>query len=101
VTFPVSVEGERELPATFALRQNYPNPFNPATTIEFSTGSRRHAVLTVYDLLGREVVTLVNGDLPPGTHAVQFDGRGCASGVYLYRLTAGDVVLMRRMVLLK
>lgn len=97
----------REIPATlpdrFALEQNYPNPFNPTTTIRFSIPSSVKDVVTlrVYDLLGREVATLVNGSLTAGSYETTFDASLLASGVYLYKLQAGSFVGTRKMLLMK
>jgi hypothetical protein len=88
-------------PRTFALSQNYPNPFNPATEIRFAVPTAGQVRLAVYDLLGREVRLLVDEARNPGTYAVRFDARGLASGVYLYRLEAGSLTLVRKMVLLQ
>ena len=89
------------LPAEIALGQNYPNPFNPATTIQFSLPTAGPASLKVYDLLGREVATLLNESKSPGSYEVRFDAARLASGVYLYRLTAGDFVRTRKMTVLR
>jgi endo-1,4-beta-xylanase len=104
----VAVEESRNVPAEFALGQNYPNPFNPTTVIEYAVGgiSGQQSVvsnvrLTIHDLLGREVATLVNEKKPAGNYAVRFDASGLACGVYLCRLTAGLYVETRRMVLIK
>jgi hypothetical protein len=75
----------------FMLSQNYPNPFNPSTTIQFSILDPQFTILTVNDLLGREVAVLVNGNTSPGTHAVSFNASGLAGGVYFYRLTTTSV----------
>ena len=93
-------------PASFKLAQNYPNPFNPTTAIRFSLPSQgrggvRSVLLQVYDLLGREIATLVNEKKAPGTYAVTWDATGQASGVYLYRLRAGEYVATRKLVLLR
>jgi len=94
-------------PVSFVLSQNYPNPFNPATTIRYSlpatdaAGSGTRVKLKVYDLLGRDIATLVDGVLTPGEHVVTFDGSHVASGVYLYRLDAGASRLNRKMVLVR
>ena len=82
----------------FELKQNFPNPFNPTTTISFRMPEHAHAQLVVYDLLGREVATLVDESLQAGTHNVQFDARNLASGVYIYRLTAGNYSETRKMI---
>jgi hypothetical protein len=89
------------LPGQFALHDNYPNPFNPATIIEFDLPARAEVRLDVFNILGQKVVTLIDQELPPGPHAVRFDGDGLASGVYLYRLKAGDLEATKKMVLLK
>jgi hypothetical protein len=91
------------------LNQNYPNPFNPITKIKFtlphhSNGERKGAslvTLKVYDVLGREIKTLINKELSPGSHDVNFDGRNLTSGVYFYRLDAGSFVQTKKMVLLR
>jgi photosystem II stability/assembly factor-like uncharacterized protein len=94
------VEGERQLPRDFVLEQNYPNPFNPTTKIQFTIVNRLLTIINVYDLVGREVATLVNGVNEPGTYTVQFDGSGLAGGVYMYRLQAGAYVQSRKLLLL-
>lgn len=88
-------------PETFALFQNYPNPFNPGTKIRFDLTETRFVTLTVFDMLGREVAVLVNDWRVPGSYDVPFDGKGLASGVYLYRLQAPPAVLTRKMVLVR
>ena len=89
------------LPAEFALRQNYPNPFNPSTTIAFDVPRRTAIRLAVFDLLGRRVMTLVDGVYNPGSYHVSADFTGKASGIYLYRLEAADFYLVRKMVVMK
>lgn len=79
-----------EVPTEFSLRQNYPNPFNPRTTISFQLTAVSQTTLTIYDLLGREVATLVRDKLAPGTYRREWDATGYPSGVYFYRLQAGD-----------
>jgi hypothetical protein len=83
------------------LYSNYPNPFNPNTVIRFSLSVAGMTNLKVYDILGREVATLVNEELKPGTYEVDFDGTNYSSGVYYYRLTAGEFTETRNMVLLR
>jgi hypothetical protein len=93
---------EREtLPTEITLRQNYPNPFNPSTIIEFALPSATQVELTVYDMLGRRVQTLVDDQLNAGIHRVNWNATSYSSGVYLYRLKAGDTVVTRRMMLVK
>lgn len=89
------------LPVAYSLAQNYPNPFNPTTEIQFTIVDRQSTVVRVYDLLGRELATLVNEVRDPGTYTVQFDGARLASGVYYYRLTAGGFVETRKMILVR
>jgi len=85
----------------YALSPNYPNPFNPTTTISFALPTATTVNLTVYDLSGRQVATLVNGWRVAGTHEVTFDGSNLASGVYTYRLQAGDFIANGKMALMK
>jgi hypothetical protein len=89
------------IPGSCGLDQNYPNPFNPKTGIRYQVSGVSNARLVVYDLLGREVAVLVNEKKAPGSYEVRFDGSGLASGVYIYRLTAGMFVQSRTMLLLK
>ena len=88
-------------PAEFALYQNRPNPFNPATTLSFSLPVRSRVALSVYNALGQEVATLVNGEMEAGVKEITFDATPLASGVYIYRLEAGAFVAARRMLLVK
>ncbi len=98
----VSVEDERPIvPASFQLDQNYPNPFNPSTTIRYGLPGRSHVTLTVFNTLGQQVATLVQGEQEAGYHEVQFDASGFVSGVYLYRLTAGSHVGTKTLVLVR
>lgn len=97
-----SVEAQGEgTPASFVLAQNYPNPFNPATQIQFGVARAGQVQLTVYDLLGKEVRTLVNEVLAPGTYTARFDGAGLASGAYFYVMSSQGVRLTRSMLLMK
>ena len=90
-----------KIPSGYSLLQNYPNPFNPKTNIKFDLPKTSYAKLIVYDALGREVVTLVNEKLAPGTYEVDWNGSGYTSGVYFYRLEAGEYVEVKKMVLIK
>ncbi len=85
----------------FDLIQNYPNPFNPSTTIEFTLPKTENVELKVYNILGKEVATLVSNKLNSGNHTYQFDGRNLASGVYYYQLVAGDYREVKKMILLR
>jgi hypothetical protein len=88
-------------PNQFLLSQNYPNPFNPSTTISYAVPFRTEVRITVHDLLGREVARLADGQQASGVHTAPFDAHGLSSGVYYYRLEAGNVVLVRPMVLVR
>lgn len=92
---------QENLPTVFALSQNYPNPFNPSTTIQFSISHSQFVILKVYDNLGREVATLVNEEKLPGNYEVKFDGSNLPSGVYFYRLQAGNFSQTKKLLLLK
>jgi hypothetical protein len=89
------------LPLVFALEQNYPNPFNPSTIIKFELPRTSLVRLSVFDILGREVSVLVNDRRNAGVHEVMFDASGLASGVYLYRLTAGSFIETRKMIVVR
>ena len=89
------------VPVTTRLRQNYPNPFNPVTRISFDVSRAGNVIIKVYDVTGREVQTLVNETLNPGTYAMTFDGTGLTSGVYYYKLISGQFTETKRMVLIK
>ena len=89
------------IPQVFSLHQNYPNPFNPITTINYQISEFSIVTLKVYDLLGREVTTLVSKQLLPGNYSVRFDGSNLASGIYIYQLNAGSFISTKKLVLLK
>jgi flagellar hook assembly protein FlgD len=105
------VDGPRVgIPTSFALTQNYPNPFNPSTTIAFDvpavSGSNQKVSLTVYDIRGRRVKTLVDAEMEPGQHKVTWNGKNergeaVSSGIYLYTLKAADQTFTRKMTILK
>ncbi|HAC14670.1 MAG TPA: hypothetical protein DCE78_01815 [Bacteroidetes bacterium] len=90
-----------EMPSQFRLHQNYPNPFNPTTTIPFDVAEPTHVKLVVYDLLGREVITLVNEQKSTGSYTVAFNSGRLSSGVYIYRIEMGRFSDTRRMMLVK
>ncbi len=100
VTAVTSAEAE-ELPTEVGLSQNYPNPFNPQTTIEYALPLAGDVSLIVYDMLGREVATLLNGPQTAGRHAVRFDASHLSNGTYVYRLAAPNKTITRTMVLVK
>ena len=100
VTF-IAEELGSPLSTGFSLNQNYPNPFNPTTTIKFQIPTSGFVSLKVFDLLGREVATLVNEELQPGSYERVFDANGMRSGVYLCRLQAGNLQLTKKLILIK
>jgi hypothetical protein len=83
------------------LSQNYPNPFNPTTSLEFKVSSLAFVSLKIFDVLGKEVATLVNEHRPAGVYRVHWDASSFSSGVYFYQLRAGDFVETKKMVLTK
>jgi CubicO group peptidase (beta-lactamase class C family) len=89
------------IPVDYTLKQNYPNPFNPSTTIEFTLPKSEYVELKVYNILGKEVATLVSSKLNQGNHTYQFDGKNLASGVYYYQLVAGNFREVKKMILLR
>ncbi len=97
----VDPPGSAEVPSQAALYQNYPNPFNPSTTIRYGLPVRSHVTLTIFNTLGQQVATLVEGEMEAGYHEVHFDAARLGSGVYVYRLVAGAHVLARKLILLR
>ncbi len=95
------VNDKSEIPTEFKLEQNYPNPFNPTTTIEFSVANKEHISIVIYNILGQEIRTLMNSELNPGNYKVTFDGKGLASGVYIYRLSSNSATFVKKMILQK
>lgn len=98
---PTNVVDGGSLPGEFTLLQNYPNPFNPSTTIRYSIPERTHVILHVYNTLGQEVARLIDKELEAGNHQMTFDASHLPSGVYIYRLQAGDYVANKKLMLLK
>lgn len=105
---PIEVTGESAVPAfenrvaqDFSLAQNYPNPFNPATTIHYVLPAREAVRLIVYNMLGAEIATLVNGIQSAGAHEIEFDASQLSSGVYYYRLETATQQATRKMILLR
>ncbi len=97
-----AVEAERQnIPFNFSLEQNYPNPFNPATRIRFSLPSGSKVILKIFDVLGKEVANIINGKMAAGNHEIIFNSNNLASGVYFYRLQAGNFIQSKKMILAK
>ncbi len=90
-----------EIPKEFKLEQNYPNPFNPSTTIKFEVPVRTELSLTIFDIMGREILTLVHGVYEPGKYEVVFNAKNLSSGMYFYRLVSKNFVKTKKLLLLK
>jgi len=97
----VGIENEAQIPSEFVLYQNYPNPFNPSTTIKFTIPKREYVNLTVYNLLGQKVKTLVSEEKNKGSYEVVFNALNLPSGIYFYRIQAGSSVRTKKMMLVK
>ncbi len=97
----VSNEDDEDVASSFQLKQNYPNPFNPSTTINFVLPEASEVSLKVFNMLGQEVATLVDGRMTAGAQSLQFDASGLASGAYVYTLKAGNFIQTKKMMLIK
>jgi len=97
----IPVNNSQNIVSKFQLYQNYPNPFNPVTVISWQLAVSNEVKLSVYNVLGEEVATLVSSRMEPGTHNYEFNGKNLPSGIYYYQLTAGEYRQVRRMVLLR
>ena len=97
----VESENPQTIVQNFSLHQNYPNPFNPSTHIQFDIASQVKIRLNVYDILGREVATLVNKEMMPGKYNLVFDANDLPSGIYFYKIQAGKYSQTNKMILLK
>ena len=100
-TYSKVIDIEADKPLNYKLDQNYPNPFNPVTTIKFTIPEANKVTLKVFNVIGEEVAKIVNQWMEAGTHEINFDGTGLNSGIYFYRIKAGDFVTIRKMILLK
>ena len=96
-----SVVGNNEEPVSYSLKQNFPNPFNPETKIEFEIPQKDFVQLIIYDVLGREVAMLMNKELKAGSYNVVWNAEKNGSGVYFYKIKAGDFTDIKRMLLVK
>ena len=99
--FIQDVEDDEILPKAYKLEQNYPNPFNPSTTIRFGLPERSIVLLKVYDILGREAVTLLNQEMEAGWHKVSFDAASYSSGIYICWMYAGKNIFVKKMMMVK
>lgn len=100
-TYSKEIEVDLGTPTAFVLEQNYPNPFNPTTSMQYSVSNKQFVTIKVFDMLGREVAILVNGEKEPGIYTAEFATTGLASGTYIYRMQAGEFVQTRKMIVLK
>jgi hypothetical protein len=100
-SFPIGITNISGVAKEFSLSQNYPNPFNPNTKINFSIPKGDYVSLRVFDMLGREVAVLVNGQLTAGEYEADFNAKGLSSGMYYYSLRSGEYVNVKKMVLVK
>jgi hypothetical protein len=96
-----SVDNKSIMPVEYSLSQNYPNPFNPSTTIGYSLAKESFVQLKVFDVLGREIKTLIDEKESVGTYNVHFDAKGINSGVYFYKIIAGDFTQSNKMIVIK
>ena len=101
VASTIPLELGRTLNSLFALDQNYPNPFNPSTTVRYELPKDSRVSLRVFNILGQEVATLVNGEQKAGYKSIEWNAGSVASGVYFYRLEAGDFSASKKLLLLK
>jgi flagellar hook assembly protein FlgD len=101
VNHTVGVSENKKIPLAFSLSQNYPNPFNPTTTITYSLPKAAHVNLKIYNLLGREVATLIDQQMPAGMHQVTWKAQNVPSGVYFYRISVDNDSRTNKMILLR
>ena len=90
-----------KIPTEYSISQNYPNPFNPTTKIKFGLPKAGFTRITVYDLLGRDIMTLINNELKAGYHEINIDAHNLPSGIYLYKIQSGDFTKTKKMILMK
>jgi hypothetical protein len=100
-TVSINVDNKSAIPNDFRLEQNYPNPFNPTTRIRYELPKSTYVEINIFDILGREIASLVKKELPAGIHSVQFNANNLPSGTYIYRIQAGEYSQSRKMILLK
>ena len=95
------VEDDEMLPKEYKLEQNYPNPFNPSTTLKFGLPERSYVLMKVYDILGREVATLLNQEMEAGWYKISFNAASYSSGIYICRMQAGKNIFVKKMMMIK
>ncbi|MCO6446309.1 MAG: T9SS type A sorting domain-containing protein [Ignavibacterium album] len=96
-----TIEVEISIPTRFSLNQNFPNPFNPVTSIQYAIANKQFVTLKVYDILGKEIATLVNENKEAGNYSVDFNAAELPSGVYIYQLSTADFTQIKKMILTK
>lgn len=96
-----AIEDEETIPNSFKLEQNYPNPFNPSTVIKYAVPERSSVLIKVYNIVGEEVAKLVSEEKDQGWYEVTLNSTGLASGIYIYRMTAGNFINTKKMILIK
>jgi hypothetical protein len=101
IDYATTVEDEEMSPDNFYLHQNYPNPFNPVTNIKYQIPELSFVMLKVYDVSGKEIATLVNEKKPAGSYTLEFDATRLPSGVYFYKIQAGNYTETKKMVMMK
>lgn len=94
-------EGENGLPKEYKLEQNYPNPFNPSTVIKYQLPFSGQVTIKIYNVLGKEVATIIDGEKEAGYHQIEFSGAKLASGIYIYRLETANYISVMKMILMK
>jgi len=92
---------ENQFAQNFSLQQNYPNPFNPETNVSFSVKEKSEVTIVIYDINGKEVTKLANGVYQPGNYSIKWNATDFTSGIYFYKMTAGNFTEVRKMVFLK
>ncbi len=98
---PTNINEGKQLPQKYSLFQNYPNPFNPSTTVHFELPKESYVTLKVYNMLGQEVLTVLDNEFEAGRYNVKIDGANISSGLYFYRLVAADFIQTKKMMLVK
>ena len=99
--FEDNMESNSNIPKEYSLKQNYPNPFNPSTNIQYDLPKDNFVTIKIYDLLGKEVLILVNEEKTAGSYIISFNASNLSSGIYYYKIKAGSFEQVRKMILLK
>jgi hypothetical protein len=97
----IDEKNNKVYPSRYTLFQNYPNPFNPSTKIKYSLSKPDHVQIDIYNTLGQRIETLINKHMPAGHHEIEFNAQNLPSGIYFYRIQAGEFLDVKKMVLLR